>query len=244
MSHEDFDKLWIEYRRFCSAILHDLRAPVRAMRGFVPLLREERSEFSDKAQLYLNVLEESADRMGTMLEGLDSMTKAMADRQLQTVSSELALQRAIDDLDSAIDKAHASVCHLEPLPEVQGDSEMLRRIFKELIDNALRHGGEEPRIEVGANVVGDTIEIWFEDNGPGIIEGREEQLFRPFLRGDPRSPAPGLGLTICRRLAEAMAGSVEFQADNQRGARFVLRLPSPDNDRFASSESLAEVLSD
>jgi two-component system sensor histidine kinase KdpD len=82
-------------------------------------------------------------------------------------------------------------------------------------------------VEIGAQVGESTVEVWVDDNGPGLPEGKEEVIFKKFERGQPEGATRGvgLGLAICRAIIEAHGGEIHAKNRPQGGARFTFSLP-------------------
>ncbi|KQS04377.1 hypothetical protein ASG11_09030 [Sphingomonas sp. Leaf357] len=110
---------------------------------------------------------------------------------------------------------------------VRGDPGALRRLFVNLVENALRYGD---RAVVTWWIVDETVEVFIEDDGPGFDPAQAESLFEPFVRGDPSrnraTGGTGLGLAIVRSIAETHGGTVALGSrDDQPGGRVTVKLP-------------------
>jgi two-component system sensor histidine kinase KdpD len=116
------------------------------------------------------------------------------------------------------------------LPLIRGDSMLLGQALFNLIDNAIKYGGEEP-VAIYARRDGDSVTVSVTDMGRGIPTADLERIFEKFYRrsgkADGRTPGTGLGLAIARGFVEAMGGTIraESPAVKKRGTRFVLRFP-------------------
>jgi signal transduction histidine kinase len=114
---------------------------------------------------------------------------------------------------------------------VKGDIEQLRVALRNLVENAIQYGGEEPTVDISVRAVSARkLEVVVEDHGPGIPAGSLRQIFQRFQRlpGDPERPTRGLGLGlyIVRNIARSNRGSVRAESDGPgKGSRFILRLP-------------------
>jgi len=106
----------------------------------------------------------------------------------------------------------------------------LRTAFDQLLANAVRFTArrEKASVSVGGRRDADSVVYWVEDNGAGFPSRDAEKLFRPFetLHRRDEFPGVGVGLAIVRRIAERHGGSIEADAEPDRGARFQLRLPA------------------
>jgi signal transduction histidine kinase len=134
------------------------------------------------------------------------------------------------------------------LPPARGDSLRVRQVLRNLISNAVRYGG--PAIEVTTRFVGDKIEIVVSDDGEGVPDDDKSTIFLPYRRSTVtrrHASSVGLGLWICRQLASAMGGELEYRRPDEL-TEFVLRLrvdtPEPSAVPTASPARRERVLVD
>jgi two-component system sensor histidine kinase KdpD len=117
-------------------------------------------------------------------------------------------------------------------------------VFSNLLENAAKYTPAGSRIGIGAAATGATVNIWVEDDGPGLPPGKEEDIFKKFERGQKESATPGvgLGLAICRSIVEAHGGSIRAANRPEGGARFVFSLPrgNPPSVEGAEDDALSE----
>lgn len=109
---------------------------------------------------------------------------------------------------------------------VRGDPTLLRRMVRNLLENAQRHAGGATRIAVARATSGGILLV--EDRGPGIRQEEHERIFEPFYSSPSRPGVrgAGLGLSIVRQIARAHGGSVSYAAREEGGSRFTVTLPS------------------
>ena len=110
---------------------------------------------------------------------------------------------------------------------VHGDPGLLRRMIRNLLANAERHGGGASRIHVDADASG-RARLVVEDQGPGVAEADRERIFEPFYRGRTAGSmleGSGLGLSIVRQIARAHGGEVAYVPVEGGGSRFTVTLP-------------------
>lgn len=109
--------------------------------------------------------------------------------------------------------------------QVKAEGKAIRRLLQELVDNAHRHGAGPVRIVVESTP--DDVVLTVTDRGPGVPESERGRLFEPFARLDRPTDGPGLGLglTIARRLVDAMGGRISFAGMPAGGTAITLRLP-------------------
>jgi signal transduction histidine kinase len=111
---------------------------------------------------------------------------------------------------------------------VHGDPGLLRRMIRNLLANAQRHGGGASRIHVDGDASG-TTRLVVEDQGPGVAEADRDKIFEPFYRGRSAGSTlegSGLGLAIVRQIARAHRGDVAYAPIEGGGSRFIVTLPS------------------
>jgi two-component system sensor histidine kinase KdpD len=199
--------------------------PERARDIFIP---EQRHQFEIFATLVATALE----RVHYVGVARDALLMA----RLQSGDMELELERRplADIVDSALKNlgpamAKHPVANNVPrdLPPVTADPVLLERVFLALIGNAAKHTPAGTHVTISAKAGPDEVEVAVEDDGPGLPEGREEEVFESFARGEKQSSkkTAGLGLAIARTIVEAHGGKVRAERCREKGARFVFTLP-------------------
>ncbi|CDQ45584.1 sensor histidine kinase [Mycolicibacterium neoaurum] len=217
-------------RSLLSAVSHDLRTPLAAAKASVSSLRSNDIDFSpeDTAEL-LATVEESVDQLTALVGNLlDSsrLAAGVVKPELRRVYLEEAVQRALlgisrSSKDSGWDRVKVDVGDAVAL----ADPGLLERVLVNIIDNALRYGGDNP-VRVNAGRVGERVLITIADEGPGIPRGAEEQLFAPFQRlGDQdNNTGVGLGLSVARGFVTAMGGTISATDTPGGGLTVVIEL--------------------
>ena len=118
-----------------------------------------------------------------------------------------------------------------PLP-ARTDSEKLRQILSNLVDNAVRFSPAGGRVTIGASRRTDTIVLTVADQGVGIPIAEQERIFSKFYRvGDAQTGGTGVGLFIAQGLVSALGGRITVQSAEGRGSSFVVELPARDGER-------------
>ena len=194
------------------------------------LAQQSRSLLDDPGKDFLDRMIKASSRMSELLESLLKYSR-ITGRWLPPEPVDLGelVQDILADFDWKISETGA---HLETgrLPAIKGDKFQLRELFHSLIDNALKFSkkGTPPRVTIGGKVRADGLaEILVRDDGIGFDEKYLDRLFQPFQRLDDRSeyPGTGMGLTICRKIAEHHGGTITAQSEQGKGATFVVILP-------------------
>jgi signal transduction histidine kinase len=198
-----------ERMRTLAAVGHDLRTPITSLRI--------RAEMLDEAEAAPMI--RTLDEMTVMANGLIAYAKGAAQsEQPETLELEPFLARLCEDFGAAL--------RIEAGARVEARPVALGRAFGNLIDNAIRYGGEA---EVVLRRAGEEALVTIEDRGPGIPPDRLEAMFEPFVRGEESRSAEtggaGLGLSIARNIVLAHGGSVELENTPSGGLRASVRLP-------------------
>lgn len=221
-----------ELESFAYSVSHDLRAPLRAIRGFTEILkRQYRGLLDGDGQRYLDNVSRAGERMGALIE--DLLLYARTGRgsvravpvPLGPVVGELGASFA--DRIAACG-AELTVC--EPLATPRGDPTLIRQILCNLVENALiyRCPWGTPRIGLSAVVEGRDVAIHVADNGIGIAPEHHRRVFEVFqrLHSQDDYPGTGVGLAIVSKAVRMMGGQVELSSVPGQGSTFSVRLPA------------------
>jgi PAS domain S-box-containing protein len=223
---------------FVSTVSHELRAPLTSIYGFAAtLLREDVQFEEDERKVFLTYIESEAQRLTTIVDKLLSVARLDAgDLQLALAPVDLrALVAEVVDLarEEFEGDNHEFVLDLPdaPLP-ARTDSEKLRQILSNLVDNAVRFSPAGGRVTIGASRRTDTIVLTVADQGVGIPIAEQERIFSKFYRvGDAQTGGTGVGLFIAQGLVSALGGRITVQSAEGRGSSFVVELPARDGER-------------
>jgi two-component system, OmpR family, sensor histidine kinase KdpD len=214
-----------------SAISHDLRTPLTALVGLADSMSLTQPPPTPQQAEISASMREEAQRMGALVNNLLDMARLQAGAvklNLQWQPLEEVVGSAIKGMGASLQHHHVSVHLPEDLPLLDFDAVLIERVLANLLDNAVKYTPPGSLIEVSATPgERDTIDVYVEDNGPGLPPGREEEIFKKFERGQKESSTPGvgLGLTICRAIMEAHGGTIRAENRPDGGARFVFSLP-------------------
>jgi light-regulated signal transduction histidine kinase (bacteriophytochrome) len=217
-----------QLERFASITVHHFREPLRMIATFSQLLAEAwAGKAEGESTGYLSQMRAAADRMQSMLDRLTEFSSVSSGSRMDSVRLDLALRNAIATLNSEIQQSGA-VVDFDALPRVTGDFDQLTLLFKHLAQNAIRYRGEQPPvIRIAAKRGDKEWIITVEDNGTGIDWEYAARVFGPYERLHDRSyPGVGLGLTICKAIAEAHNGRIWLDATSGRGSTFAVALPA------------------
>jgi two-component system, OmpR family, sensor histidine kinase KdpD len=214
-----------------SSISHDLRTPLATITGSVTSLRQLGDRMSPESRDdLLQSIEEEGSRMSRFVANLLDMTRIEAG----TLKARRDWVDVADVVQSAVERTRKyfpgrviETGIASDLPLIEGDSVLLGQVLFNLLDNAIKYGGDEP-INVYARRDGQDVLISVTDLGKGIPPDDIDRVFEKFYRRgkpDGRAPGTGLGLSIARGFIEAMGGRIhaESPAVKKKGTRIVMR---------------------
>jgi PAS domain S-box-containing protein len=219
---------------FLSSMSHELRTPLNAILGFAQLLERDRKQPLSERQL---------ERLGHVLRGGEHLLRLIDD--VLDLSRIEAGRISISAEPVEVTEVLAEVVHtLEPMasrariqivvasvagaPWVIADRTRLAQILMNFGSNAIKYGKSDGRVEFRIEIRSGSIRIVVIDDGVGIPADKRDRIFEPFQRaGQEAGPieGTGIGLTISKRLAELMNGSVGFKSDVGTGSEFWIDLP-------------------
>lgn len=214
-----------------SAISHDLRTPLSALVGLADSMALTKPPPSVQQNEIVIAMREAAMRMTSQVNNLLDMAKLRAGR-IQLNQQWHPLEEVIGNALTSISSSmlahhHVKVSLPDDLPLLKLDAELIQRVLCNLLENVSKYTPAGTEVSITAHEADKEITVIVEDNGPGLPEGKEEEIFKKFERGQKESnmPGVGLGLAICRTIVEAHEGSIRGENLPTGGARFTFTLP-------------------
>jgi PAS domain S-box-containing protein len=215
---------------FIYSVAHDLRAPLRSIRGYADILVEDHGpKLEQSAHTDIQHIIGSAGRMDSLIVDLLNYSQVSRGKvNLAPVGLDKMLSELRTQFEHEIQRTHGSLSILSPLPTVLAHESTLRQALFNLLSNAFKFvkPGERPEVCVGSESSPDgRVRIWVEDKGLGIDPEHHERIFGVFERLDQKSyPGTGIGLAIVRRAIERMGGRVGLESVPGKGSRFYIEL--------------------
>ncbi|BET25554.1 phospho-acceptor domain-containing protein [Limnobacter thiooxidans] len=216
-----------ELEAFTYTVSHDLRAPLRAIDGFSSILKED---FADslpaEANGLLDRISNNARQMGGLIDGLLDFSRLLrTDVARVKVDQQQLVEQILDQLD-AKRKNIVEVCDLPP---VYADPVLLKQVWMNLIDNALKFSSkaEHPKVIIHCEKGVRTFRFTVQDNGAGFDMKYADKLFNVFERLHHKKDfdGTGVGLAIVKRIIERHGGEISASGELGQGACFTFTLP-------------------
>ncbi len=210
-----------------SGVAHEVNNPLTAILGFADLLMEN-NEVPESARKDLRVILQEAQRTKQIVQNLLSFARQMPPQrkalQLNPILRRTVQLRSYDFQSHGVEVVE----HLDQeLPSVVGDSHQLQQVFLNILNNAYDAVGEigrAARIEIATTRKGNSVEISFRDNGPGI--SHPDRIFDPFFTTKEVGKGTGLGLSICYGIVHEHGGEILCHNNSGGpGATFIVSLP-------------------
>ncbi len=200
------------HRTLLANASHELRTPLARIRMAVELMKE-RADAKRKRELEQDIAE-----LDALIEEILLVSRLDATKGLEAVEEVDLLALAAEEC------ARYEEAQLDGEPaKARGDPRLLRRMIRNLLENAQRHGAPPIEVRVGRGQKG--VEIRVADRGPGIPEPERERVFEPFHRLPGASAGAGLGLALVRQIARRHGGDVRVRSDNGARSTLVVELP-------------------
>jgi signal transduction histidine kinase len=211
-----------ELQAYANLVAHDLSEPLATVQLLVTLL-EQHPDAPPSSEV-LDRLRRSAIRARELVDGVLVYARS-GELQREHVALARVMADVAEDLHPALTESCA-VLTVGELPEVEADPRQLRRVFQNLVSNALRFRSvEPPRIDVsGARDAREWL-VTVQDNGIGVPPEQASRIFGMFARLDARSEGIGVGLAVCRRVVEAHGGRIWVEDADGGGSAFRFTLP-------------------
>jgi PAS domain S-box-containing protein len=218
---------------FAYSVSHDLRAPLRGMHGLAhALLHDYGAALDERARDYAQRIVLEATQLDQLIQDLLAYSRlTRIDVTLEAVNVREVVETALHNLDGDIRDSRASI-ELEPnLPKLKANRPVLIQVLTNLISNAIKFGGAQPRVRVRAEQDNGIVRIWVEDQGIGIDPRHQERIFRAFerLHGIEAYPGTGIGLAIVQKGIERLGGRVGVESQEGHGSQFWFELPKAEN---------------
>jgi PAS domain S-box-containing protein len=223
-----------ELERFLYTVSHDLKSPVVTVRTFLGYLEQDMAESkADRVAKDMAFIRAAADKMAQLLEAILEISRI---GRVSNPPARVTLRKLVDEACSAvagvITKRGVRIQVVDYEVFLCGDRVRLSEIWQNLVENAVKFMGEQPKpcIEIGAETRGEEIVFFVRDNGIGIDPRFQAKIFDLFAKLDTKAEGTGIGLAIVKRVVELYGGRLWVESEGQgKGTCFKFTLPGAIN---------------
>ena len=228
-STEELKRSNADLQQFAYAASHDLQEPLRGLACFAGLLEKRyKGKLDERADEFIDYIINDAIRMQELIKDLlEYSTIEIKSKILTHTNCSVVLEEAFHNLRSAVEETGAELTY-DLLPAVMADASQLRRLFQNLIGNAIKfRSKEKPRIHISAERKGNELVFAVKDNGIGFDSEFAARIFVVFQRLHTRReyPGTGIGLAISKKIVEHHGGRIWAESESGKGSTFFFALP-------------------
>jgi len=226
------DRTFADMRQFTADASHELKTPLASIRAEAEITLQAPRTQARHEEVLRSIVEE-ADRLTRLADHLLLLAREDADaspEDLRPIRLDVAVREAGSRISGTAERAGVDL-HIAELPVtiVEGDHDRLRRVFDNLLDNAVKYNHAGGSVNVRGRSDGDRAVVEVSDTGIGIPAAIQARVFDRFYRVDPsrsrRTGGTGLGLSIAKALVESMRGRLEVESTPGKGSTFRVTLP-------------------
>jgi PAS domain S-box-containing protein len=227
---ERLERINAELQDFAYIASHDLSEPLRMITSYLQLLqRRYQGQLDETADEFIHYAVDGAERMKLLIDDLLQYSRiGSAEVQRVAVDADAVLGGVLRSLEGAILERGATVAH-DPLGTVKGDATQIGQLLQNLVANAIKFARDDAPAEVRIERIDEPREwhVVVRDNGIGIEERHAERIFKMFgrLHGREEYAGTGIGLAICRRIADRHAGRIWVESTPGSGSAFHVSIP-------------------
>ncbi len=217
---------------FLSLMSHDLKTPVARIQGLAEMVLRQ-GGLLPAQQDELNQIIASTESLDKFISKILNLTKVE--------SNEIKLNKKSKDINKLIEQCVQKLefqakskdigveLNLDPLFPIHVDASLLIQVFTNIIDNAIKYSPPGSKVSISSKELSDFVEVTIEDNGAGLTEQEQQQLFTKFFRGSAipgdQTKGSGLGLYLSKYFIELHNGSVQATSKVGSGSKFMIQLP-------------------
>ncbi|MEI6198189.1 MAG: ATP-binding protein, partial [Verrucomicrobiota bacterium] len=218
---------------FVANVSHELRTPLSLIKGYVETLLDGARDNPEVAERFLKIIERNAERLDLLIQDLLTISALESGRMelnLKPVALHALAEKVFADLQAKAKNKDVSL--INDLPELTADADVnrLEQVLANLVDNAIKYGRAQGSVKVsGQKVANGKVEIFVQDDGPGIPPESLDRVFERFYRVDKARSrdqgGTGLGLSIVKHIVHSHGGEVWAKSEPGKGATFFFTLP-------------------
>lgn len=228
-AEEAQQKLIHELDAFGHTVSHNLKDPVDLIIGYTALLKEQ-ARLPEELQEYLNAIARNSHKLNNIIEELQLLSGVRKETvQLKPLNMIRIIAEVQQRLAYLIQETNTKIIVSEYWPMALGHSQWVEEVWANYISNAIKYGGDPPRIHLGATAQSDgMVRFWVRDNGPGLNQDELDRLFAEFTQlNQVDLKGHGLGLSIVKRIIDKLGGVVGVYSDGVPGEGCVFTFTLP-----------------
>jgi two-component system phosphate regulon sensor histidine kinase PhoR len=219
---------------FVANVSHELRTPLSLIKGYVETLLDGARNDPVIAERFLKIIERNTQRLDLLIQDLLTISALESERiKLNSQPMELRplVEKIFNDLKPPAENKNVELVSQLPELTATADVNRLEQVLANLVDNAIKYGRAQGRVTVGGKKLDDgKLEIFVQDDGPGIPAESLDRVFERFYRVDKARSrdqgGTGLGLSIVKHIVQAHGGEVWVKSELGKGATFFFTLPA------------------
>lgn len=220
-------------QEFVANVSHELRTPLSLIKGFVETLLDGARTNPELTVQFLQTIEKHTDRLTFLIEDILTISKLESGQivlNLHPVDLRAEVERVLVDLRSLAEERHLTIENSVPEGLVaKVDSDRMAQVFFNLIENAIKYGRKDGSVRVGGRCLDhEKLELWVQDDGPGIPSEAQDRVFERFYRVDRarsrETGGTGLGLAIVKHIVQVHGGEVWLKSAPGQGTTFFFTL--------------------
>lgn len=219
---------------FVANVSHELRTPLSLIKGYVETLLDGARNNPEVSERFLKIIERNAQRLDLLIQDLLTISALESGRMtlnLQPVALYPLVEKIFSDLKPPAENKNITLQNQLPELLANGDVNRLEQVLANLIDNAIKYGRPGGHVTVGGRTTdGGKLEIFVQDDGPGIPPESIDRVFERFYRVDKARSrdqgGTGLGLSIVKHIVQSHGGEVWAKSEPGHGTGFYFTLPA------------------
>ena len=217
---------------FVANVSHELRTPLSLIKGYVETLIDGARHDPQVLERFLKIIERNTQRLDLLIQDLLTISALEAGRMklsLHPVALRPLVEKIFTDLKPPADNKNITLVNQLPELTATADASRLEQVLANLVDNAIKYGRAQGHVTVGGKKRDDgKVEIFAQDDGPGIPTEALDRVFERFYRVDKarsrEQGGTGLGLSIVKHIVQAHGGEVWVKSEPGKGATFFFTL--------------------
>ena len=218
---------------FVANVSHELRTPLSHIRGYVETLLGGAKDDPAVATRFLQTIERNAGRLQSLIEDLLTISELEAGRgtlNLETISLRGVIEKVREDFSARAAVKAITLSNTAADLAVRADLRRLEQVLTNLVDNAIKYGRNAGRVIIGGQATDEgAVEVFVQDDGPGLSTETLDRVFERFYRVDQararEQGGTGLGLAIVKHIVQSHGGKVWATSTPGQGAAFFFTLP-------------------